>query len=247
VSYSLRNLGLRCSGMWSCLTSQKSEDLNFILVVPFPFWFSTSSTSPLSFLFFFFTKLLNFFQTHRRNCSPQLPRLHYPKHRQIAQNFCTYCVLFSWTASFETCYLCSLFNTKQNIGRTNAHITERNTTILKCFVTNPVINFPEEMQITTHYCVRTCPSIWHVSWVSVHFVVHSNHISLTKIFLLFMAKLLVCCCFLIRNFYASSSPPFTFGLHICPLFKCQHFLFTSPAFGLTAFCLLTSPVSLFSA
>jgi hypothetical protein len=60
-------------------------------------------------------------------------------------------------------------------------------------------------------------------------------------------KLLVRCSFLIENVFASSSPPFTFGLHVCPLFKCQHFLVTCLAFGLTAFCYLTSPVSLFSA
>ena len=46
--------------------------------------------------------------------------------------------------------------------------------------------------------------------------------------LLFMAKLLSRRCFLIEILQPSSFPPFTFGLHIWPLFKCHHFLVTSP-------------------
>ena len=63
----------------------------------------------------------------------------------------------------------------------------------------------------------------------------------------FMAELLVRSCFLIENLCASLSPPFTFGLYICPLFICQYFLVTSPAFGRTSFYFPTSLVSLFSA
>lgn len=129
---------------------------------------------------------------------------------------------------------------KEKIGRPNEYITECNTTLLKCFVTNPFINFPEVLQITRHCCVRTCHHL-------TRFAVYSNHISLTPYRSSFMAKLLVRCCFMIENLYSSSSPPFTFGLLICPLFKCQHFLVTFPAFCLTVFGFLTSPVSLFSA